>query len=152
MAARIVRPVKSTSSTRTHGQALEREGDLGAADLGLLGTGAEIVAIERDVEGADDGPLALDGRDLLSDARGQGLPPRLDADQREIGPPRLLDDLVPDAGEGPIEPGLIQHFRLLARAHGQVGGQKKCPELVPGLPCLVSVCFIPAPCGPLRVA
>jgi hypothetical protein len=63
----------------------------------LLGAGPEVVAVERDVERSDGGPLALDGRDLLRDARGQRLPPRLDADQRQVGAPRLLDDLVSDA-------------------------------------------------------
>src|SRR5262249_17036072 len=78
---------------------------------------AQIVAIERDVEGAYRRPLAFDTRNLLGDARGQCFSARLDAHQGEIGAARLLHDLVADASEGTVEPGLVQHLRLLAKRH-----------------------------------
>ncbi len=78
-----------------------------------------LVAVEGDVERSDGGPLPLNGRNLLRDARGQRLPPRLDADQGQVGTPRLLDDLVSDASERAIEPRPVQHLRLLTRAHAR---------------------------------
>src|SRR5262249_29182285 len=115
------------------------------------------------------------------DARGQRLPTRLDAHQGEIGASRLLHDLVADSGQGPVEPRLVQHLRLLPKRHaavspsplwgeGRVRGmqpiargkagvrrkppvvaQKKCPAPGWASCCMVSVCLIAAPCEPLRV-
>ena len=49
--------------------------------------------------------------------------------------------------------GLVQHFRLLPRARHGAGtrGQKKRPALGWAARILISRCFIPSPCGPLRV-
>ncbi len=147
-------------------QALEGEGDFGAADDGLARARPEVVPVERDVERAHRGALALDGGDLLRDALGQRLAPRLDADQGEVGVPRLLDDLMCDAGQRAVEARLVEHFRLLpGRGHGAAfpsprwgegrvrgpAGQKKRPALGWAALNLVSRCFIPSPCGPLRV-
>src|SRR5258707_10760421 len=111
-----------------HRAPLDREADLGAADDGLRGLEPQVVAVEGDVERAPRGLGALDGRDLGRDALGEGHPAGLDADQgHALAPAGLLDDLMGDAGEGPVEPGLVEHLGLLARAHEGLG-QKKCPS------------------------
>ena len=97
-----------------------------AADLRLLRLESEVVTVERDVERAHGRLHRLDGRDLLRDALGEGFSAGLDADQRElVDALRLLDDLVGDAGEGPIERDLVEDLRLLPVRHG---GQKKSPS------------------------
>ena len=56
---------------------------------------------------------------LAAIARGEGDPAGLDADQGDVfHPARLLDDLVGDAGERPVQRGLVEDLRLLPEGHG----------------------------------
>src|SRR5439155_10402333 len=72
-------------------------------------------AIERDVERADRNGGAVDARDLLGEALGQGDAPCAQADEREVlGPVVLLEDLVGDAGQRAIEGRLVEDFGLFA--------------------------------------
>src|SRR5262249_62383429 len=89
----------------------------GASDRGWSKPGAQSGGVGRSVEGAYCRPLAFDPRDFLGDARSQCFSASLDAHQGEIGAARLLHDLVADASEGTVEPGLVQHLRLLAKRH-----------------------------------
>jgi len=133
-----------------HRAALDREADLGAAHDGLRGLEAEVVAVEGDVERAHRGLGALDRRDLGPDALGEGHPAGLDAHQGHVlAAAGLLDDLVGDAGEGPVEPGLVEDLRLLPRAHA-VPGQKKCPGRGGGVQVLFRYGIVSAPCRPRR--
>src|SRR5262249_44291508 len=45
-----------------------------------------------------------------------------DADQRQpVGAAGPLDDLVGDPGQGPVDPGLVEHLRLLPGNHHRLG-------------------------------
>ena len=108
-----------------HDAALHGEADLGAAHLRLLGLEAEVVAVERDVEGAHGRLRRLDRLDLLGDALGERLPARLDADEGDlVDALGLLDDLVGDAGQRAVERDLVEDLGLVAIGHR---GQKKAP-------------------------
>ena len=93
-------------------------------DLRLLGLEPEVVAVERDVEGAHRAASPLRSPAIFwRDPLGEGLPARLDADERDlVDAPGLLDDLVGDAGQRAVERGLVEDLRLVPIGHR---GQKK---------------------------
>ena len=75
---------------------------------------AQVVAVERDVERADRQRGAVDLGDLRGQAVREADAAGAQADERQIlGAAVLLEDLVGDAGEGPVERGLVEDLRLL---------------------------------------
>ena len=104
MAARIVRPVNRTSSTRTTVFPLRSTGISRALDDRLLGDQREVVAVEGDVQGADGERHALVLVDRGGDPAGEGDAAALDPDEDEaVGPGLPLDDLVGDADDRPAD-------------------------------------------------
>src|SRR5439155_9609122 len=74
----------------------------------------EIVAVEGDVEGADRKRGAVDLGDLRGEPVRQAHPARAQPDERQVfGAAVLLEDLVRDASEGPVERGLVENLRFL---------------------------------------
>ena len=69
-------------------------------DLGRFGGEPDVVAIERDVEGADRDLDALDRGDLPRESQGEVVPSVGDPDEDEAVRPFALDDLVGDPREG----------------------------------------------------
>src|SRR2546423_231854 len=56
---------------------------------------------------------------VLAQAYGEALAARAEPDERQVlGAAVLLEDLVGDAGEGPVERALVENLRLLAVAGG----------------------------------
>lgn len=79
--------------------------------------GAQIIAVERDVEGAD-GLGGIEGRidpgQPLTQAAGQDGSAAWDAEQQKTFDPAVgLDDLVGYACEGPVHVGRGHHMRGL---------------------------------------
>src|SRR5439155_18752410 len=80
------------------------EVDPGLVDLGSLGPHPDVVAIERDVQGAHGDLDPLDAPDLDGQAPGQVVPPGGDPRQHQpTGALVPLDDLVGDPGDGPAD-------------------------------------------------
>src|SRR3989454_3876572 len=96
-----------------HRLVLDREWDVGAADH-RRPAHAQVVAVERDVERPDRKCRAVDLRDLRGKAMREAHAARPQPDEREVlGAAVLLQDLVGDAGEGPVERGLVEDLRFL---------------------------------------
>src|SRR4029077_6721636 len=80
------------------------EADAGLVDLRGLGTQADVVAVEGDVENPHRDLRALDPGELRREPTSQVVAPVGDPDEREIVRPLVsFDDLVRDAGQGPAE-------------------------------------------------
>jgi len=101
-----------------HVLVIQIEDDIRPFELGLLEFTEEIIAVQRDVEGADGECDPLDLLDLPGDAPGDELAPRSDPhDHDAFGPFVLLEDLVCEPGDGAFEPGLIDDL-CLEFSHG----------------------------------
>ena len=126
MAARMVRPVKSTSSTRTTVRPLMGKGISVPRTTRLLGLEAQIVPVERDVERAHRRAFGPRWRRSWSAIRAARVTPRVLMPTRATSshPAGLFDDLVGDAGQGPVQRGLVEDLRLLAQGYGH----EKSPE------------------------
>src|SRR5207244_7415298 len=94
----------------------DRERDVGPAD-DRRAAQAEVVAVERDVQRPHGQRGAVD----LGDLGGEPLRERdatgAQADEREVGGAAvLLEDLVGNAGEGPVERRFVENLGLLSEA------------------------------------
>ncbi len=100
IAARIVRPVKSTSSTRITSRPSTSNGMSVRCTSGRE-PNRQVVAVEADVERADRNLGALDLEDLRGEYLGERRPSGHDADEREVLRALVgLEDLVRDPGDG----------------------------------------------------
>ena len=115
-AARMVRPVKSTSSTRTTVLSLIENG-MSVPRITGAPAHVEVVAVERDVERAHRTARCRRWRRSWRQPLGEGHPARADADEGQVlGAAVALEDLVGDAGEGAVEGGLVENLRFFAQA------------------------------------
>jgi hypothetical protein len=87
--ARIVRPEKSTSSTRITRAGRDRPGQLGRADRAGSAQ-PQVVAVERDVERADRDLDGLEGPDPLGQAARRAAPTGGDAEQDRSSAPSVF--------------------------------------------------------------
>src|SRR3989441_4542324 len=112
-AARTVRPVKSTSSTRITVLFLIEKG----MSVPRPARRTEVVAVERDVERSHGQRRAVDLGDLGGEPVRQRDASGAQADEGDIrGPTILLEDLVGDAGQGPVERRFVENLGLLSEA------------------------------------
>src|SRR2546427_596696 len=99
-----------------HRLVLDRERDVGPADH-RRAAHAQVVAVERDVERPDREGRAVDLGDLGGEAMRETHAARSQPDERQVlGAAVLLEDLGGDAGEGPVERGLVEDLRFLPGA------------------------------------
>jgi hypothetical protein len=92
-----------------HGAAFDALRQLGGPDLGLGQAEKHIIAIERDVDGAQHGPTFATGGQHLDHALGQHRATGADADQ--VGRRAVaLDDLEGDAAQDPGDSHSIENF------------------------------------------
>src|SRR5439155_14526043 len=90
--------------------------DVGPADERRAAQ-AEVVAVERDVERSHGQRRAVDLGDLGGEPVRQRAASGPQADQGDLrGPAILLEDLVGDAGEGPVERRVVENLGLLSEA------------------------------------
>jgi hypothetical protein len=101
MAARIVRPVNSTSSTRTTVRPVMSKPILRLVHLRGLGLHPDVVAVEGDVERPNRHRDAFDALDLGGEPVREVIASVRDAHEHHaVRAFVTLDDLVGDAGEG----------------------------------------------------
>jgi hypothetical protein len=104
-----------------HRLALDGERDVGGLDDGPAQV--QVVPIERDVERTHGHAGPIDGRDLRGQPPRQSDAARAQAHERHVGRAAVaLQDLVGDAGEGAIEGGSVEDFRLLAELRRRAAG------------------------------
>jgi hypothetical protein len=113
-AERMVRPVKSTSSTSRMRRSSIENRDVGEPDERLRPDRVphQVVAVERDVEDADRHVGAGDLVDGGGQAPGQRHAAGADADEGQLLDAAVaLDDLVGDAGQRPRHADGVDHQR-----------------------------------------
>src|SRR5205823_8185527 len=103
------------------GLVLDREGDVGPAD-DRRAAQPEVVAIERDVQRPHGQRGAVDLGDAGGEPMREGDAAGAQADEREVRRAAvLLEDLVRDAGEGPVERRFVENLSLLSEARYRGG-------------------------------
>ena len=145
MAARMVRPVNSTSSTSTMVLPVTSKAMLRWANLRRRFAQSEIVAVHGNIEFAH-GELAVDDRaDFVGQSLGHGHAVRADSDKcKRAGVGIVLDDLV-----GHARQRSLQRRRVHDRSRAHDAKKAVCLAGANGIIERLRDCFIVAPCWPL---